>query len=139
ALSGRKKAQASAKIEPARPRGVRCLSHELPHPPPVVNRLCKVASERPSCGPIVPAGGFQRLASGFPVLREERGVLVEPVAIQIGNRPRDFGVDALPPLAELRAVRYFLRQRMLERILGLGTRSLLVDQLRRGESLQHAG
>ena len=101
----KEEAQASTKIEFGRPHGVRCLLHQLPHFPPVLNRLHEVAPGRPSRGPIVPVASFQRLAARFPVLRKERGFLVEPVAIQIGDRARHFGVDTLAPLAEQRAVR----------------------------------
>ena len=63
------------------------------------------------------------------MLREERRLLVEPALVQLLERARHRGVRARAPLAQLRAERDLLRERVLEGVLGDGVERRLVDEL----------
>ena len=85
----------------------------------------------------VPAGGDERIASLLPMMRQQRGELVEMGGLLLLDRPRGGRMHLASPLAELAAERHLLRQRMLEGVLGHRIERLLVDELgaaERGES-----
>ena len=84
----------------------------------------------------VPARGGECLAGLLPVMREQRGALVEMLGVLLLDRARDRGVHLAAALLELAAERHLLRQRMLEGVLGHRVERLLVDELgaaQRGE------
>ena len=110
-------------------RGLGERSQELSNPNPARERLPGVAGRDPLGGAAVPACGFERLSRGFPVLREQNRVLVQPAGVNLRQRPRHPGVDTRPALAKLRGVGDLLRERMLERVLGLGIERRLVNEL----------
>src|SRR6185369_6081155 len=61
---------------------------ELPYPAPVTCRLDRVSPARPfPCAP-VPARRLEQVARALPVVGEERGALVELVAVPVLDRPR---------------------------------------------------
>ena len=78
----------------------------------------------------MPGGRAQRLAGLLPVVRQEGGLLVELRRVDRLDGARHRCVDLPPALAELRAVRHLLGQRMLEGIHGVRIERLLVDELR---------
>ena len=97
---------------------------------PVTQRLVHVVVARPVGGAAVPTGRFQRLVGLFPVVRDQRGLLVQTVAAELFRSACDGRVDAPSLGGELRLVRDLLRERVLERVLGLGIQRLLEDELR---------
>src|SRR5262249_62193171 len=92
-----------------------------------------VARSGPVGGTGVPGGGGEGLARVLTVMREQGRLLVELLGARRLDRTGDGSVDALAPLAELRAVRHLLRQRMLEGVFGLRIERGLVDQLGLGK------
>ena len=122
---------------------VRKLAQERAHPPPVVRRGGEVGAPHPLGRAPVPARGAERLAGLLPVMRQQRGALVEMLGVLPLDRARHRGVHLAAPLAELAAERHLLRQRMLEGVLGHRVERLLVDELgaaqRRQRRLQLVG
>lgn len=70
---------------------------------------------------------------------EKRGALVQPIRVLLLHRRRDRGVHACAALRELGAVRHLLRQRVGERVLGLGEERRGMQELRRHERTQRRG
>jgi len=99
------------------------------HPLPMATHLAAITRPDPLGCPAVPVGRHQCLVGPFPVLRQQRGVLVEPV----GEEPLDGAghcrMDRLAALGELRAIGHLLRQGMLEGVLRLRVERRLVEEL----------
>src|SRR5262249_51964479 len=69
------------------------------------------------CGASAPQPRLVMLARGLPMVRQQRGVLPEPVGIYALESVRHRLVPAQARLLELRPVRDLLRQRVLEGVL----------------------
>ena len=91
--------------------------------------LAAIPRADPLSRPAVPVDGHQRLVGPFPVLRQQRGVLIEPVSVEPFDGAGHRRMDRLAALAELRAVRHLLGQRMLEGVLRLRVKRRLVEEL----------
>src|SRR5262245_65871092 len=87
----------------------------------------------------MPLRPFLGLASMLPVVGEKRRTLAEVPRPDFFDRARDCSMDAGSSLGELRAVGNFLRQRVLERVLGLRIERLLVEKLRTRERMESGG
>src|SRR5262245_60377987 len=77
----------------------------------------------------MPARSLQCIARLFPVMRQERGALVQLRGVDLGDRPCHRRVRSRSALSQLRAIGYFLRQRMLEGVLRLRVERLFVNEL----------
>ena len=131
-----RQAEAPAEVQQPdpRPRGhldglgsLRQGREKLPHLPRAARRLGEIAHAGPLGRAAAPARGLEPLARSLPVVREERGALLQPVRVELDECPRHRGVRPRPPLGELRAVRHLVRQRMPERVLPAGMELVLVD------------
>src|SRR5439155_6170091 len=91
----------------------------IPDGSPVTQRGGGVRVRGPLGRATVPPRALEAIAGFLPVVRDERGAFVETVGVDVLQGTRDVGVHAATALAELRAVRDLLRERMLERVLGL--------------------
>ena len=78
----------------------------------------------------MPAGGFERFAGLFPVVRDQGGVFFELVGRKRLGRVCDCGVDSVSTCCKLRVVGDLLGQRMLEGVFWLRVQGLLEDELR---------
>jgi len=67
----------------------------------MVRGLGKVRQTDPGGRSRVPTGRGKRLAGLMPVVRQQRGALVELVALDVLDHPRHGGMAARPPLAQL--------------------------------------
>ena len=98
----------------------------------VLERPRDVARPQPLGGAPMPARRRERLAGLLPVMREQRGLLVELARRAPPRSPRATAAcTRAPALAQLRAERHLLRQRVLEGVLGHRVERLLVDELAR--------
>ena len=105
------------------------LGIELAHPLPVALRSSGVAETGPNSGACVPAGRLQRLARCLGVLRDQGGVLIEAVWVELLQGARDRRVGAHARGGELQAVGDLPHQRMPEGVLRLGVKLRLEDEL----------
>ena len=96
----------------------------------------RIAGTRPLGGAAMPAHRLREIGGLFPVMRQQRRLLVEVAGVRRLDDARDGRVQPPAPLLELRGERHFLRQRMLEEILGDRIERLLVDELGVLELLQ---
>jgi hypothetical protein len=81
----------------------------------------------------MPLRSLESVARLFPAMRQERSTLVELRRIDLCNRPCHRRVGFRPALSQLRAIGYFLRQRMLEDVLRVWVERPFVDELGGGE------
>jgi len=63
------------------------------------------------------------------VAGERCGLAVELIGVQVFDRARDVGMDALASLTELRLVGDLVGEGVLERVFSLGVDGLLENQL----------
>src|SRR5262249_46318261 len=87
---------------------------ERPRALPVPQSSGVVAGARPSSGSTVPAGRVECLACLLEMMSHERRTLVELVGVELLDGPGDSAMEPSTMGAELRVIRYFLCQRMLE-------------------------
>jgi hypothetical protein len=78
----------------------------------------------------MPAGRVECLASLLEMMSHERRALVELVGVKLLDDPGDPAMEPSTMGAELRVIRYFLCQWMLERVLRFRMACLLVEKLR---------
>ena len=113
-------------------RSVRSLVSSTPRPSSRTRRQCRNdsrGSERPAHSAARRCQRAAARAAGLlPVMRQQRGALVEVAARRL-DRARHRRVHPPAPLPQLRAQRDLLRQRMLEGVLGYRVERLLVEEL----------
>ena len=103
---------------------------------PVAHGLELVGETSPGGGAGAPARCLQRIARGLPVVRQQRGALLEAVLLELLDRARDRGVDARARVGELRVVGDLLRERVLEGVFRVGVERLPVEKFSRHQRTQ---
>src|SRR5262249_14171342 len=107
--------------------GRRC--EEYPHAVPVPQGSGVVENASPPSRSAMPAGRVKCLACLLEVMSHERRALVELVGVELLDDPGDPAMEGRTMGAQLRVIRDFLCQWMLERVLRLRIERLLVKKL----------
>ncbi len=81
----------------------------------------------------------QRIAGFLPVMRQDPGLLVQPLGAERLDRARNGRVEARAPVGELGLQSHLLSQRMPEGVLRFGVQRALEDELGALEPRERAG
>src|SRR5262249_22047563 len=102
---------------------------ERPRAPPVPQGSGVIVNAGPPSRSAMPAGRIECLARLLEMISHERRSLVELIGVELLDGPGDSAMELGTTGAELRVIRYFLCQWVLERVLRFRRERPLVEKL----------